>query len=101
MFAVREWPEFKRLWGTSVNNNIKLDLKFVHISEHLLAKRPNQDMWIDNPSGMLRAELNAFHQRLWDSGNRLRLNVYCTQGYVTPEGSSPITMKWPLDVLVD
>lgn len=101
MFAVREWPEFKRLWGTSVNNSIKLDLTFVNISEDLVAERPNQEMWIDNPSGVLSAELNAFHRRLWDSGNRLRLNVYCTQGYVTPEGGSPIAMKWPLDVQVD
>lgn len=101
MFSVQEWPEFKRLWGTSVYNNLKLDLTFIHIPKDLLAERPNQDKWIDNPTGVLRSELDAFHKRLWDSGNKLRLNVHSTQGYVTPEGGSPITMKWPLGVQVD
>lgn len=101
MFGTFEWPEFKRLWGTSINNNLKLDLTFTHIPKDLLIQRPNHELWIDNPGGVLGAELNAFHQRLWDNGNKLRLNVYCTKGYVTPEGADPISLKWPPDVNVD
>jgi hypothetical protein len=101
MLGTLEWPEFKRLWGTSINNNVKLELTFTHIPKDLLIERPDPELWIDNPGGVLRPELNAFHQKLWNSGNKLRLNVYCTQGYVTPEGGDPITMKWPLDVHVD
>lgn len=101
MFGTLEWPEFNRLRGTAINNNLKLALTFTHIPKSLLIDRPNHELWINNPGGALRAELNAFHQRLWNSGNRLRLNVHCTQGYVTPEGGDPISMKWPLDVQVD
>jgi hypothetical protein len=94
MFGVEEWPEFKKLSGASVNNSVKLDLKFTDIPKDDLIKRPNQDMWIYNPSGVLHAELNAFHQRLWDNGNKLRLEVSCTEGYVTTEGDGPINLKW-------
>lgn len=71
MFVTREWPEFKRLWGTSVNNNLKLELTFTHIPKDILIERPNADMWIDNPSGVLTAEVKAFHKKLWDNGNKL------------------------------
>lgn len=76
-------------------------LTFTHIPKDVLIDLPNHEMWIDNPGGVLRAELNAFYQRLWNIGKKLRLNVHCTQGYVTPEGGDPISMQWPLDVHVD
>lgn len=28
MLGTLKWPEFKRLWGTSINNNLKLELTF-------------------------------------------------------------------------
>jgi hypothetical protein len=101
MFGTLEWPDFKRLRGTSINNNLKLALTFTHIPKDLLIQCPTPELWIHNPGGVLRAELNAFHQRLWNTGNKLRLNVHCTQGYVTPKGGDPITLNWPPDVHVD
>jgi hypothetical protein len=57
MFGTLEWPEFKRLRGTAINNNLKLALTFIPIPKDLLIDRPNHELWIDNPSGVVRAEL--------------------------------------------